>query len=179
MATAFDVALDYIEKARQYQRDYYAKNREKKRHYQKDYYRRHKVEINGKKRAVTRKNAIRGWNGLTKEEYNKRHYREVMAEKVLRTRIKALQIVSGNRKPECVGCGEKDLFVLVINHKNGGGRKEVKNNPFGWWKRILSGERTVEDLDVRCCNCNSRYEYEVGRRHLPRNWSLVIEEETG
>lgn len=63
---------------------------------------------------------------------------------------------------KCVNCGETDLRVLQVNHLNGGGGKDDKGLVF--YRKIVKGERDIEDLDVRCANCNILYEYEAGRR---------------
>ena len=64
---------------------------------------------------------------------------------------------------KCVECGETDLRVLQINHRNGGGTKEnTTRGAREIWKDVIDGKRN--DVDVRCANCNILYEYEVGRR---------------
>jgi hypothetical protein len=69
----------------------------------------------------------------------------------------------------CVGCGESDFRVLHINHRNGGGYREARSGYWGWKliAAIAEGHRRIDDLDLRCANCNIRYEYERGRRVLP------------
>jgi hypothetical protein len=64
---------------------------------------------------------------------------------------------------ECVVCGITDYRVLQVNHINGGGRQDfLKNGPSKIYRDILSGARASE-FDLRCANCNRRYEYEQGR----------------
>ena len=70
---------------------------------------------------------------------------------------------------ECVICGESDLRLLTINHKNGDGHKEraesgTNRGGVAIYRIINSGQRSLEDLDVRCYNHNILYEYEIGRR---------------
>lgn len=78
-------------------------------------------------------------------------------------RLKVIKYLGG----KCVGCGETDWRVLQTNHINGGGRKEsYKKGCVGIWKEIVNGEREG-DFDLRCANCNVRYEYEKGRRNDP------------
>lgn len=82
-------------------------------------------------------------------------------------KIEALKIV-GNGKIECKKCGIKDIRVLTINHK-----KEKRDNE----KRrginitqninIVKGRRGIRDLEIRCFNCNTLYEYERGRLKSP------------
>jgi DNA-directed RNA polymerase subunit RPC12/RpoP len=59
--------------------------------------------------------------------------------KTFTNKIEYLQRLSGKRIPECIKCGERDLRVLTENH-------------------LIDGRK-----DVRCMNCNFRYEYEKGR----------------
>jgi len=64
-------------------------------------------------------------------------------------------------------CGETDRRVLQVNHLNGGGAKELRSGSLRaqFYRAILDGKRA--DVDLRCANCNIRYEYERGarRRH--------------
>ncbi len=66
----------------------------------------------------------------------------------------------------CVKCKITDIRILTINHKNGGGRKERESRK-GLLLDILKGRRKIDDLEVRCQNCNILYEYEVGRLFCP------------
>ena len=71
----------------------------------------------------------------------------------------------------CRSCGETDIRVLQVNHKDGGGRAETQkggiNDMNGFYRRIVSGKRKTDDLDVRCANCNLLYEYVRGNKTLP------------
>lgn len=78
----------------------------------------------------------------------------------LQLRIEAIMILGG----KCINCGNSDVRVLQINHKNGGGNKDFKENSVGVYRRIINHPETRKDYDVRCANCNILYEYEVGRR---------------
>jgi predicted nucleic-acid-binding Zn-ribbon protein len=79
-------------------------------------------------------------------------------------RIKAIELLGG----KCVKCGNQDIRVLQINHKNGGGTKEfhkVNSSPRKVYQGIIKDAPIRKNYDVRCANCNILYEYEVGRRH--------------
>jgi len=68
----------------------------------------------------------------------------------------------------CIKCGEKDIRVLQINHKNGLGAKELRTtHPVTFYKNIVKGIRPIDDLEILCANDNLRYEFEVKRRNLP------------
>lgn len=69
---------------------------------------------------------------------------------------------------KCSQCGVLDKRLLQINHMNGGGIKELRPYPHGFYRRIVNGKRKTEDLDIRCANCNILYEYERGVR---REWT--------
>ena len=85
-------------------------------------------------------------------------------------RTEAIRMLGG----KCVNCGETDRRVLQINHLNGGGRAETVGNSYKFINRILSGERKIDDLDIRCANCNILYEYERGTR---TQWDKLSKEE--
>ncbi len=81
-------------------------------------------------------------------------------------RKKALLMIGNS----CINCGETDIRILQINHKDGGGGKEYgKGKHSLMYRKLISGERKTNDLDVRCANCNILYEYERGAR---RAWKL-------
>lgn len=74
-------------------------------------------------------------------------------------RMKLLAKLGG----ECVVCHTTDYRVLQVNHIHGGGLKDfLANGPKKIYEDILAGKRTSE-FDLRCANCNRRYEYEQGR----------------
>ena len=78
---------------------------------------------------------------------------------------KELLLLLGNK---CVRCGEIDIRILQINHKNHDGNKEYKEwkDVSKFYKAILSGKRKNDDLEIRCANCNIIYEYEIGVRKI-------------
>ena len=55
----------------------------------------------------------------------------------------------------CVRCGCDELIFLEINHKNGGGCREFKENKASLSSKILSGERKTDDLECLCRVCNA------------------------
>lgn len=151
-------------------------HRQKKIEYQRKYHQDNKGKISNKRRTpidqlkITHRNL--GINQQTdKAGYNKKYHLEAKAGELLVKKIKAMQIVSGQKIPTCCNCGEGDIHVLAINHIKGGGRKEFKEMSYKAFREsILTGARITDDLDVRCHNCNIRYEYERGQRRLPNNW---------
>jgi len=91
---------------------------------------------------------------------------------------------------KCVNCGETDVRVLTINHKNGrplgyrqilmkeGINNSRKNAISGYWlyDKILKGDDSLSDIEIRCCNCNALYEYERGKRFYPKGYPLTVVE---
>lgn len=172
---------DYIDLAKEYQKAYYLKHRDKKKEYSRKYAKENKDKIKTRYTLNRMKNGLpikvrRNISGCVgrKAEYNGRYHLEVRAEELLKIKILALQKVGKCKIPKCCICGNSDIRVLIINHINGGGRKEHKSTaPLSFRKKIISGERATDDLDVRCQNCNIIYEYERGRCRLPANWEAV------
>ena len=66
---------------------------------------------------------------------------------------------------KCVACGETDRRVLQINHRRGGGRKELEDGKADNLYRAIRNETVdLSQFDVRCANCNIIFEYEMARR---------------
>jgi hypothetical protein len=56
--------------------------------------------------------------------------------------------------------------MLEINHKNGGGAREVKQgNRFNC--DIISGRRSIDDLEILCKPCNAVHYLELKYGPLP------------
>lgn len=65
---------------------------------------------------------------------------------------------------KCVRCGCDRFEFLEINHKNGGGAQERKNNGSSnmtFYSLILKGERSTTDLEILCKPCNSIHYLEL------------------
>lgn len=99
------------------------------------------------------------------KEYRRTHpdpgHNERSRRSQSRLRPKVVAMLSG----KCVRCGNTDLQVLQINHINHGGRAESRKYSgfVGMYRAIIKGERSIEDLNVLCANCNTIYEYEEKR----------------
>jgi hypothetical protein len=170
----------YVTDAKQYQREYYLKHRDSKLEYQKarrvrdNELRRLRYVPKQRKAAQVIDHDVKK---SERSEINKKYHLEKRSADVLREKFKALQIVSGCKRPTC-RCGVTDIRALTINHLNGGGRSDYIGfkGSVTFRKAIISGVRGVDDLDVRCMNCNMIYEYERGRNKLPRGWERIIED---
>ncbi len=60
----------------------------------------------------------------------------------------------------CSNCGITDIRLLQINHRLGGGTKDLGHSPLKAYSDIAKGKRDKSEFDVRCANCNILYEYE-------------------
>jgi hypothetical protein len=79
-----------------------------------------------------------------------------------RQRERALGVIANGSKIECINCHCADLRLLEINHKNGGGRHEFgdsndRNKRALWrfYRDIISGKRSTDDLEITCRVCNA------------------------
>jgi hypothetical protein len=110
--------------------------------------------------------------------YNKEWYTQYYAQNRIwllanqreyEQRIKlALMDILGGRK--CKFCGNDDLRVLEIEHKNGDGsgdRKQFKNNRQLRRFYIMHPDLAREILQVSCANCNKIKRYEKQEWHAP------------
>lgn len=126
-----------------------------------------------------KKERTRNKNGRKMVKTDKILYKKYLEKNRIRTfsyKYKALQKVSGNKIPFCVSCKTKDIRILTINHKNCDGRltKETGVYRGNFLIRIAYGKRKIDDLEVRCMNCNILYEYEVGRFKLPDKFQKIV-----
>jgi len=154
-------------------REYYYAHQEKNRKYREEYYRKHKEEIikkNGEYEKNHREQAReyhrkQYWGNKEKESKRKKRFYAEKREEILKRqrerywmiKSKVVNMLGGR----CVRCGATDLKVLQINHKNGNNGKEKCGVKL--LTRIFLGKRGIEDLELRCANCNFKYEYERGR----------------
>ncbi len=142
-----------VEKDRRRGREYYALNSDDVRTRTRAYYEEHREE---------HQKSVANW--YAKHPYANRSYN-------LKTKLQALQIVSGQITPKCVYCPCDDLRFLEINHKNGGGAREAskyvtKEGRIGrahsnfYWD-IVKGRRSTDDLEVTCGPHNRWHYYKL------------------
>lgn len=72
-----------------------------------------------------------------------------------RQKLQALGIVSKSETPICANCGCNFIEILELNHKNGGGTKENLRS-YAMYRAVITGRRTLEDLEVLCKVCNTK-----------------------
>ena len=73
----------------------------------------------------------------------------------------------------CERCGCDTIELLEINHKNGGGLKEVKRSNQKFYTSILNGSRTTDDLNILCKMCNILHyiEMKYGKQPYILTWN--------
>ncbi len=109
----------------------------------------------------------RGYWLTHKEEYAKwrddwyAKHPDFQKDKNQRAKLRAMQIVSGRPDPICVYCGCDDIRFLEINHKEGGGAKEVLVSGSNFYWAIIKGRRPVDDLEITCGLDNKLHFYRL------------------
>lgn len=66
-------------------------------------------------------------------------------------RYRVFELLGGAR----CKCGCDELSFLEINHKNGGGSKDLRSIGNHLYDLILKGERNPQDYEVLCRICNA------------------------
>jgi hypothetical protein len=99
---------------------------------------------------------------LKMKEYDIKYKKERGKESRDRVRKVVFNLLSNNN-PKCENCGCGDTRLLEVNHKNGGGNKELQNgkntNKFMW--DIYMGRRKIDDLNLLCRVCNALHYLEL------------------
>lgn len=105
-------------------------------------------------------------------EKGKLAYNNSMIRQTLKRRRALLVLLGG----KCAKCGNEDYRVLQVNHLHGHGKEELRR--FGraneFYAAILSGQRSTDDLNLLCANCNVVYDYDIGIRSQVTSQHLEI-----
>lgn len=107
------------------------------------------------------------------EEHKKEHNQNALRS-YHKLRLTALRMI-GNK---CQNCGCNDEKLLEINHINGGGRKEFLKINGGYtggtnfYRAIVKGKRTLEDLNVLCRVCQWNHERGLKDLTLVGAWQI-------
>jgi 5-methylcytosine-specific restriction endonuclease McrA len=102
------------------------------------------------------------WHQKRRESYRK--YQQKLRRKVI-------ELLGG----KCVNCGCDEYSMLEINHKNGGGHKEMDERRRcykSWYLDILAGRRSRDDLETRCIVCNALHKAKDLNK-AKGNWTVV------
>ena len=123
----------------------------------KRYRERHRTEITKHKKEYYLLNRKRILEHDRKYNVLHREYRRSQSCKYREhVRFEALRMV-GRGIIRCSECGCDDIRILEINHKNGGGTKEVKGCGNQFYLDIVKGRRVIDDLNLLCKVCNQVY----------------------
>jgi hypothetical protein len=145
-----------------YKKEYRENHREKAREYAKQY-RSQKPKANKLKPEEPgvvikkKKEKIKASNIGQVEKQNLKN-KECQKRRIRKYKINALEKIAkyNNSNVECWRCGETRMWVLTIGHIMGNGRDDRKKNGTGtqYYKKIIDGSRTCEDLKIECITCN-------------------------
>lgn len=80
---------------------------------------------------------------------------------------RSVLLLVGRGDVRCVRCRCDRPELLEINHKNGGGAKEIKVNPSKFYWDIVALRRRVDDLELLCKVCNALHALELRFGRLP------------
>lgn len=126
---------------KKYSKEYRVKHRKKIKEYNKRRYKKNPEKM----KEIMKKSYIK--NREKRIEYRKEYMKKI--------KLKTLQKISKQKRPQCANCGCGDIRFLEINHINGGGRKEYKKIKTSFYNYILNGNRKINDLNVLCKVCNT------------------------
>lgn len=94
--------------------------------------------------------------------------RRAIGAKSRQSRRLSLLMLVGDGQVRCVRCGCDRPELLEINHKLGGGAKEVKGrSATGFYQAIRRLERPTDDLELCCKVCNAWHCLELKYGPLP------------
>jgi hypothetical protein len=91
--------------------------------------------------------ATKRWRG--------RHPETVKNSAKLQRRSRKIRAMRMIGEVKCCRCGCDEIDFLEVNHKNGGGCKEWRENKGRITDRILMGKRNTDGLEILCRVCNA------------------------
>lgn len=124
------------------------------------------TEARAYKKAKERKRNLKTWYA----QKENRLARSRKSYALLRRRV--FFKITGSIHPQCVRCGCDDYRFLEINHKHGGGGKEIKTRAGRFYLNVALGRRSVSDLELLCRACNAVHFLE--QRHGLQETGLVV-----
>lgn len=116
-----------------------------------------------KPNAEQRKRALCAWYS------DPEHRRERQAKDWIIRRKRIFFRITGSITPSCARCGCDDPRLLEVNHRNGGGREELRQNKgtTQFYRDIAAGRRATNDLELLCKPCNAVHALELKFGALP------------
>lgn len=120
-----------------------------------NYFQERKKKLHEQGKCIRCRSPLNGKNSWVCSECSKK-----IQEWKVKRKLEAKRIV-GRGDLQCKYCGCKDNRILEINHINGGGCQETKGRSESFYFSILSGKRSIEDLELTCRVCNARHYCEM------------------
>lgn len=104
----------------------------------------HQWYLRNRERILEHQKMLRTGENAPEYKITRKAYR-------LRLRMAAIDILGG----KCVRCGFSDNRALQIDHINGGGIKDVRNNIISHYLRVVKSITANEKkYQLLCANCN-------------------------
>lgn len=165
------MAYKDINKQKEANRKWYVEHREHALERQKEYEKANKEKIKETKKVYRHKPEVALDLRIRslKRYHNNPEYRKrsliLAAVKRLEYRREILKVLGGEK---CIRCGFDDYRALQVDHINGGGRKEFKENPaLTRAKYYLEHiKNNLSKYQVLCSNCNWIKRHE--KNEIPR-----------
>jgi len=85
-----------------------------------------------------------------KDFWNKNDYHIRRKKKYWEDKIVLIKELGG----KCEWCGQKDVRVLDINHKDRNKKKRPKNLSYTWQRRLKEWKENKNNLQILCANCH-------------------------
>jgi len=131
--------------------------------YFKEYFKKNKLRISkrNKELYLKRRSTKEGLENHRKKateatnRYRLKHpekAKQIMKNTYWNRKKRAMDLIGG---PTCVSCGCNEIAFLEINHIEGGGCKDVKENGNRIVTRLLTGDVDSNGFNVLCRACNA------------------------
>lgn len=119
--------------------------------------------------AARSKHAIRRKKALGTYTANPANRRKLARAAYALRRKRVFFRICGSIHPTCVRCGCDDPRLLEINHKNGGGNREMQKGKYSsqFLYAVVKGTRKTDDLELLCKPCNAIHALELRYGPLP------------
>lgn len=96
-----------------------------------------------------------------KEYWDKNSYRCHKKHKMAQKKNEIIKTLGG----KCVKCGNDDVRVLDIHHKNGKLKKRPPKLHYTMWNRLKEWEENMGNLELLCANCHRIHTWAERRIH--------------
>ena len=102
------------------------------------------------------------WRANKENEEKRKNNQQILLKKKIFFKI------YGSINPKCARCGCNDIRFLEVNHKKGGGGKEIQEKGYSRFiGEIIHDKRKVDDLEMLCRPCNAIHYLESKFGEIP------------